>query len=361
MTAHDINDSTIDGTSRQRGDRRVDDPSFVERIDELIKECGGQPDSYNAKLVRDQITTALKLIYDGRDTGELRLITGAMKEIRYAYSVFSGHAERHKVSIFGSARTQPDHPDYQSCVQFSARMAEAGWQVITGAGDGIMRAGHEGPGAEASFGLAIRLPFETTSNDIITGDNKLINFRYFFTRKLIFVSQAEAVAVFPGGFGTQDELYESLTLVQTGKSPIVPIVLVEHPGGDYWKHWLNYCEKSLLENNLISPEDIGLFHITTDVDEAVDHVCRFYRNYHSSRYVRDDLVIRLNHRLRDEDVKQLEREFAVLIKRGGMEQRGPLPVELEHTDKPRLVFTHTKHKFGLVRKLIDRVNELDPA
>ncbi|MEM1166018.1 MAG: LOG family protein [Planctomycetota bacterium] len=344
-----------------RSDRRVDDPDFVAKVEALVAECGLDPATYDGRLVRDQMTTALKLIYDGADTGELRLITGAMKELRYAYTVFAGHQKTHKISIFGSARTQPEHPDYAACVEFSRKIAEHGWQVITGAGDGIMKAGHEGPGAESSFGLAIRLPFETTANEVIAGDDKLINFRYFFTRKLMFVSQAEAVAVFPGGFGTLDELYESLTLVQTGKSPIVPVVLIENPEGTYWTHWANYCEHSLMKSGLISPEDMGLFHITRDIDDAVQHVCRFYRNYHSSRYVRDELVLRLKHHLRETDVAELEREFAVLIKDGGMVQRGPLEVEREHLELPRLVFTHTKHKFGLVRALIDRINQLDPA
>ncbi|MEM9084256.1 MAG: LOG family protein, partial [Planctomycetota bacterium] len=344
---------TIDADVPERGQRRVDDEAFVEQIDRLVAECGAEPGSYAARLVRDQITTSLKLIYDGRNTGELRLMTGAMKELRYAYTVFQGHEEAHKISIFGSARTKPDHPDYTACVDFSRRIAQQGWQVITGAGDGIMKAGHEGPGAESSFGLAIRLPFETTANDVIAGDNKLINFRYFFTRKLIFVSQAEAVAVYPGGFGTQDELYESLTLIQTGKSPIVPVVLIEHPEGQYWEHWLNYAKYSLLGEGLISEEDLNLLFITRDAQEAVEHIARFYRNYHSSRYYRDDLIIRLNAKLRDSDVAELEKEFAVLIKSGGMVQRGPYEKEVEHLDKPRLCFTHTKHKFGLVRKLID--------
>ena len=341
--------------------RRVDDADFLERIDALVRECDGDPTTYDGRLIRDQILTALKLIADDRDTGELKLMTAAFKELRYAYHVFSRYPEQHKISIFGSARTSPEHEDYKSCVEFSRLMAERGWAVITGAGDGIMRAGHEGPGVDDSFGLAIRLPFETTANDVIAGDEKLINFRYFFTRKLIFVSQCEAVAVYPGGFGTQDEIFESLTLVQTGKSQMVPIVLLEHPDGVYWKHWDNYIRRSLLHNGMISPEDLNLFFVTRDPAEAVEHVVKFYRTFHSYRYHRDDLIIRLKRPLQEGDVDRLNEEFASIVKSGKIVQRGALDIESEHLDLPRLTFTHTRRNIGLIRRLIDRINEFDPA
>src|SRR5690606_12355365 len=206
---------------------------------------GADPASAIGRNLRDVILTSLKLITDNRDSGEIRLMTAAFKELRYAYSVFADYADPYKVTIFGSARTKEDHPDYKTTVEFSRSMAEQGWLCITGAGDGIMKAGHEGPGRDASFGLAIRLPFETSANEVIRGDPKLINFRYFFTRKLMFVSQCEAVVVMPGGFGTQDELFESLTLIQTGKTSMVPVVLLESEKGDYWKHWDNYVRRSL--------------------------------------------------------------------------------------------------------------------
>ncbi len=345
----------------QRADRPVDDPEFLKRLDEMITESGGDADGVDGRLIRDILTTGLKLITDERDTGELKLLSASLKELRYALNVFADWHDPHKVTIFGSARTQPEHPDYQAAVEFSRRMAEAGWLCITGAGDGIMKAGHEGPGRDASFGLAIRLPFETTANEVIKGDSKLINFRYFFTRKLIFVSQCEAVVAFPGGFGTQDELFESLTLVQTGKSSMVPLVLMEHEGGTYWKHWDNYVRRSLLDNGMISPEDLNLFHITRDIDDAVGHILRFYRNYHSSRYVRDDLVIRLKRPLKPGDVERLNHEFHPLVKSGEIVQRDAYDVEDEYTSLPRIAFTHTRRDFGLVRRLIDRINDFDPA
>jgi uncharacterized protein (TIGR00730 family) len=241
--------------------------------------------------------------------------------------------------------------------------------AITGAGDGIMKAGHEGPSRESSFGLGIRLPFESRPNDIIQGDDKLIEFRYFFTRKLMFLSQSDAVAVFPGGFGTHDELFETLTLVQTGRSHIMPIVLVEGLDADgtsrgYWHDWQEFVRDELLRNGWISPEDMALFRIVQTPQEAVDEVLRFYRRYHSSRYVRDNLVIRLNAPLPSADLQRIAAEFRPLFASGTVEQREALSEERgEHGHLTRLVFHHTRRDFGMLRRLIDRLNDvpLDPA
>jgi uncharacterized protein (TIGR00730 family) len=381
--------------------KRADAPDITAALDELIASVGGQTGTFNARLIRDLMVNALKLIPDGRDTGELKLITASLKELRYAYRVFGQYKDPHKVTIFGSARTPSAHPDYAAAVDFSRLMGEAGWMVITGAGGGIMEAGHVGPGRTKSFGVAIRLPFETTANEVILGDEKLIYFRYFFTRKLMFLSQAEAVALFPGGFGTMDEAYEVLTLVQTGKASMIPIVLCEgshtpsasnprvapppvpgappaapkqkdpaHPEGPatagYWESWDRWVRTSLLSRGLISPEDLNLYYLAKDPADAVEHICKFYRTYHSSRYVEDDYVIRLKKPLRESDVDRLSEEFAVLIKptdgkRGRMVLRGPYPAEQDHLTLPRLAFPHTRRGFGLIRKLIDRINECEGA
>lgn len=344
----------------QPAQRRADDPDIAARLDRIIGEVGGDPESFDGRLVRELLVAGLKLIPDGRETGELKLMTAAVKEIRYAYRVFGQYTERPKVTIFGSARTPEEHPDYRATVDFSRLMAEAGWMVITGAGGGIMEAGHVGPGREHSFGAAIRLPFETTANEIITGDEKLIHFKYFFTRKLMFLSQCDAVALMPGGFGTLDEAYETLTLVQTGKASPIPIVMLEGAGNDYWEQWQDFTTSRLLKRGLISEEDLGLYHIARTPAEAVEHVRRFYRNYHSSRYVRDDLVLRLRRPLRERDVERLNEEFKILVRKGAIVQRGPYDVEDDHLDLPRLAFTHTRHHYGLVRRLIDRINECEP-
>jgi uncharacterized protein (TIGR00730 family) len=353
---------SADATQPALGASRLNEPEFIEQLERLIVESGGEADHPNNRFIRELMVTALKLVTDQRDRGELKLMSAAMRELRHAYRVFARYPDLKRISIFGSARTPPDHPDYAAAVEFSRVMADRRWAVITGAGDGIMKAGHEGPGRESSFGLAIRLPFETTANTVIAGDPKLITFKYFFTRKLIFVSQSEAVAAFPGGFGTQDEIFEVLTLIQTGKSSMIPIVLIEGEDGDYWRHWINYIERSLLNYGFISPEDINLFHIADSPADAADHVERFYRNYHSSRYVRDDLIIRLRRRLRDEDVAALHDEFADdLVRDGRIVQRGAYDIEEDHLDLPRICFHHNRRKFGVVRRLIDRINDLEPA
>src|SRR6185437_6408195 len=224
--------------------------------------------------------------------------------------VFAPFHGTQKVSIFGSARTLESHSDYGQAAEFAKKMAAAGWMVITGAGGGIMAAGHGGVGAEPSFGLSIRLPFEQRTNPFIADDPKLINFKYFFTRKLMFVRSSNAIALFPGGFGTMDEGFEVLTLVQTGKSVPMPIVFIDAPGSTYWAAWQEYVEKQLLGRGLIGRDDLALYKITNSVDEAVEEVRRFYNNYHSVRYLRDELVIRLQRGPNPEQLGQIQERFA---------------------------------------------------
>lgn len=346
--------------------KRVDDPTVQSAIDDLIKEvCEEMPEKFDLRLAREAVTACLKLIPDGRDTGELKLMSAVIKELRYAFRVFAEYPEPMKCTIFGSARTPEEHPDYDAAVEFGRIIAEAGWMVITGAGDGIMKAGHVGPGRDASFGVAIRLPFETTANEIIAGDEKLIHFRYFFTRKLMFLFHADAVVLFPGGFGTMDEAFETLTLIQTGKAAMMPLVMVEgvnKPGiRSYWQHFDSFVRDTLLERGMVGPDDLNLYYIAQTPEHAARHIERFYRNYHSSRYVRDELVIRVKHELRDEDVASLNEEFGELVKRGDIHKSGPLDWEETYLELPRIVFTHTRYHFGLVRALIDRINSFDPV
>jgi uncharacterized protein (TIGR00730 family) len=293
---------------------------------------------------------------EGHDVWQLKLVSRAIKELRYGYGIFNAYKGKKRVSIFGSARTPEDHPDYLAASAFSEGMAQMGWMCITGAANGIMKAGLEGTKSEGSFGLSIKLPFEIPTNSVIHGDPKLIAFRYFFTRKLMFISHADAVAAFPGGFGTLDELYETLTLMQTGKSNILPLVLMEGKNGDYWHYWHENTLKHLLNKGWISPEDQHLFYVAKDVKDGVEHIRQFYRRYHSSRYVKDDLVIRLLDPLTEEQVEKLNQKFALLVQSGKMHMRKPFPEETEHLDYPRLVFHHTRRDFGLVRALIDEIN-----
>jgi len=329
-------------------------------MDQLVAQAGGDPQTIQGKIARELMHTAVKLLRDEADEGEMKLISRSLKELRYALKVFRPYYAVRKISVFGSARTKPDHPHYQTCVAFSKEMADAGWMVITGAGDGIMRAGHGGAGVEKSFGVAIRLPFETNANEYIVGDPKLVTFRYFFTRKLMFMWMSHAVALFPGGFGTQDEGFEALTLIQTGKAPMMPIVAVDAPGDQYWHRWKDYIETELLRAKLISSEDMNLFLVTDDPRKAVQEVLDFYRNFHSQRFVVDTMVLRMHRPLEDKQLDALNEEFAPLVKEGRIEQGGPLDGERgEHPELPRLHFVSTKRDYGKLRLLINRINTMD--
>src|SRR6266404_299926 len=259
-----------------------------EHVDDSLHDDGRVPVGIE-QLVQQLKETADKLIRDQANRGDVKLLNTALKELRYAFKVFAAYRNRRKVTVFGSARLPNTHPAYQQAVAFGRRVAEAGYMVITGAASGIMEAGHVGAGRENSIGVNILLPFEQEANAIIAGDVKLMHLKYFFTRKLLFVKESDAVALFPGGFGTQDEGFEVLTLVQTGKSHMFPIVMVDEPGGDYWKQWHHYIEHVILGRKLISPSDLALYKVTDSVDVAVAEVLNFYRVYHSMRYVGDEL------------------------------------------------------------------------
>src|SRR5678816_117302 len=286
------------------------DPELRRRIDELIAFKGA---GHNQDLIGDIIEQALKLMTDVEDRGDVRVIQTAVRELRYAFKLFAPYGHIRKVTVFGSARTAPTKQEYQQAVEFARKIADQGWMVITGAGPGIMQAGHEGAGPERSFGANIRLPWEQSANPVIQHDKKLITFKYFFTRKLTFVRNSDAIVLFPGGFGTMDEGYEALTLMQTGKSRIMPLVLMDRPGGAYWRTWDKHIREHLLRNGLISPEDVNLYHVTDDPAHAVKFVTRFYRNYHSMRFVKDLLVIRLQHQPSETAIAGLNEDFADII------------------------------------------------
>lgn len=334
----------------------VTDDKIVCMIQELIRESGGAKDTFEAELVAQQIQTCLRFLTEGHHAGQLKLIARTLKEMRYAYRIFDKYPEAHRVSIFGSARTPEDHADYRAAGRFSKAMAEEGWMCMTGGVQGIMKAGMDGGEPHQSVGLSIQLPFEEPTAKFVEGDPELIHFKYFFTRKLMFMSHSDAIAVFPGGYGSLDELFEMLTLIQTGKSNIMPIVLMEGGGGIYWHHWENYVEKNLLENGWISPEDCRLYYIAPSVEEGVKHVLQFYRRYHSSRYVKDDFVIRLSSPLSEEQVDALNQQFSSLVQAGSIKQCAALPEEDDHLELPRLAFHHTRKDFGLLRMLIDQIN-----
>jgi uncharacterized protein (TIGR00730 family) len=305
----------------------------------------------------EMLTTILKMFEDGADLGDLKIANASLKEIRYGFKVFGPYRDVPKVTVFGSARTAPEHPVARQALDFGKRMTAAGWMVITGAGSGVMGAAQEGAGAERSFGLNIRLPFEQEANAWIADDPKLISFKYFFTRKLFLVREAHAMAFFPGGFGTCDEVFEALTLMQTGKTPIVPVVLVDEPGGTYWAALAEFIAQHLTGRGMILTDDAALFRIADDVEAAAAEIEQFYRVYHSQRYVGDRLVLRLRRELPAPVLEALGAEFADMLT-GPVEQTpGPLAAEGgEVPGLPRLVLPFDRAGLGRLRRLLDVVN-----
>jgi len=319
-------------------------PATPQRISELIERIKESAD----KLARDQTSR-----------GDLKILSRALRELRYAFKVFTPYRNARKVAVFGSARTPAEMPAYQQAVEFGRAMAESEWMVVTGAAQGIMEAGHVGAGRKHSMGLNILLPFEQAANPIIAGDAKLVHMKYFFTRKLMFVKETNAICLLPGGFGTLDEGLEVITLLQTGKRDMIPVVFLDEPGGDYWGGFQQFVEDHLLRDEMIDPDDLAMYRLTDRVDEAVGEILQFYRVYHSMRYVHAQLVIRLQHSLSGELLERVNDEYADLLEKGRYVLSDPLPAEKDEPDLarlPRLVFHFNRRSFGRLRKLIDLIN-----
>jgi len=326
-------------------------------LDRLIELRGGSP---HAGFIRDILLTGLKLIDDGAPLLDVKVINAALKEMRYTAKVFAPYRQVRKVTMFGSARVTADHPAYRQAHRFAEVIAERGFMVITGAGGGIMEAGHLGAGPDRSFGVNIRLPFEQKANPVIQGNPRHILYKYFFNRKVAFLKEAHAVVLFPGGFGTLDEAMETLTLVQTGKRDPIPLVLVDEPGGTYWSRCLAFFERELLTHGYIGRTDFHLFERVQGIDQAVACIDRFYRRYHSLRHVGSKLVIRMVSELPEGSLATLKQRFRDLLRPGGdMVCSGPLPPEADEpelADLPRLVLDFNRQDFGRLRRLLDAVN-----
>lgn len=323
---------------------------------------GDSSETKNEDLYETLRYTIQRLEDDHTARGDVKILTRTLRELRYAFKVFGPYRRRRKVTIFGSARTAAEHPDYRSTESFAREMARHGWMIITGAGGGIMEAGHKGAGRAHSMGLNIMLPFEQASNRYIEGDPKLVTLKYFFTRKLMFVKECSAIVCAPGGFGTLDETLETLTLLQTGKQTMMPLVLLDRPGGSYWKDLGEFFDRHLLSERLISPEDERLYKVTDSVSEAIDEVLTFYSNFHSSRYVRNLLVFRLRRQLSQRRLEEVNQTFSDILVDGQFEQRGPLDEERDEVDiadMPRLSFHFDRRQLGRLRMLIDFINASD--
>lgn len=329
---------------------------FDQRVVDLVREWGANK---NPELIEEMIVTALKMARDEMSVADLKLINRSLKEMRYAAKIFAHYAQFRKVVVFGSARTAMEAPEAKAAENFARAMVGHDYMVITGGGDGIMGAAQRGAGREHSFGLNIRLPFEQQANEIILGDPKLINFNYFFDRKLNFVKESHAFALFPGGLGTMDETFEILTLMQTGKARIIPVVMLDRPGGDYWQTWMKFLTEYLLKLGLVSPEDFSFFKITHTVDEAVAEILQFYKVYHSGRWVGEQLVLRICRPLSKDSIADLNKKFSDIVREGAIVQGSALRQEKNEPEiwnLPRLILTPHRNNFGRLRQLIDAIN-----
>jgi hypothetical protein len=336
-------------------------------VTEIVRVLAEQSQASNAgasppdlELTREMLTSTLRVFLQRSTRAELKLVNAALKEFAYSFRLFAPYRNLRKVSIFGSARVEPGDAAYVAARDFAREIAERGWMVITGAGPGIMAAGHEGAGAEQSFGANIRLPGLNPANIYIARDGKLINFKYFFTRKVTFMKEASAFVLLPGGWGTLDETFELLTLTQTGKSDLHPIVLLEPEGGTYWRRWLDFQRNEVLSRGFINEADLALFRLAMTPREAVAEVEGFYANYQSARFVGERLVLRLKQAPTAEALDRLNREFADLLDHGTLEVIRPTPPEVREGDAlelQRLAF-YPRHSYGRIRQLVDELNRL---
>ena len=332
-------------------------PDIDERIRAIIAEYG----SKDPDLAFEIVATALRLSRDEVGRLDRKIVNSALKEMRYAFRVFAPYRHERKVTIFGSARSAPTDPEYIAARDFAKEIVSRGWMVVTGAGPGVMEGAQAGAGGERSFGVNIRLPFEAQPNPFIAEDPKLINFKYFFTRKLMFIKEADAFVLCPGGFGTLDETFELLTLIQTGKSDLHPIVLLDPPGGKFWSAFDTLFHDVLVAGGYVSPEDERLYMRTDDIHEAVAEIERFYRVYHSQRFVAGRLVLRLKVMPDASTLQSLSDEFADIITRGTIDPVDPSPEEVKDEDAiglPRIALWFDRMRFGRLRVMIDRLNEI---
>ena len=336
---------------------RRDNGSVDESIQGLIELAGG---IRRPGIVREMMLASLKAGQEDDGGVDLKLMSTSLKEMRFTAKAFSAYRDVKKVTVFGSARTRPDETAYKMARLLGQRLSESGYMVITGGGSGIMQAVNEGAGPEYSFGVSIRLPFEQKPNPVIEGNRKSISYKYFFNRKVAFLKESDAIALFPGGFGTLDEAMETLTLVQTGKRNPVPLVLLDEPGSTYWIRWIEFVKEALLEQGYINKSDLTLFERVDSADDALQRINRFYSRYHSLRYIDDRLVIRLTSSIEQGKMEELRIRFSDILRpQGEISLSGPLPEEIDEPEirhLPRLILDFKRDDFGRLRDLIDAIN-----
>lgn len=337
----------------------------TQEIESLVSDLLDKSEiKLNRRLIAELVKESLQLGNDATSTLNLKIASAAIAEMREAFAMFAPFSERKKVTIFGSARTTKNDPVYKQTQVVAAKLAGDGWMVVTGAGPGIMEAGMSGAGREMSIGVSIRLPFETSANEVIAGDEKYVAMRYFFTRKLMLVKESQAFICVPGGFGTLDEMFELLTLSQTGKGNPVPIVVLDLPNDPFWGDLDSFIKKTLLPRKLVSEQDLALYRICSSVDEAVSEIDKFYSVYNSMRFVGKRLVLRLNRQISDVHLSKLNNDFSDICLNSSIERVTATKAEIDDNDlpdKPRLAFQFARRDFGRLRQLIDAINAVEPV
>jgi uncharacterized protein (TIGR00730 family) len=328
-------------------------------IDELAKKYGNGNEE-TSEFYRQILTTIGKLSKDLRDVGDIKIINSTLKELRYAFKIFSPYRNNRKVVIFGSHKISDRSSEYKMAEQFARMIAEKGWMVITGGGGGIMEAGNKGAGPGKSFAVNIKLPTEQIPNPYVRGE-RLVTLKYFFNRKLIFIKESDATVLFPGGFGTHDEAFEVLTLLQTGKNNPRPLVFVDTLFGTYWKSWLKFIKDGMMKKGLLYKDDLNLFKVVNSVRDAVNEIETFYRVYNSLRYVGDFTIIRLNKELSPAQIEKLNKRYKDILVSGKIEPCKPSPEETKTRDKVdlfRLTMKFDRMSYGRLTALIREINKL---
>lgn len=339
-------------------------PRITDDVRRLLADAGITEESDDVELISRILITGVGLGLDGTSRLDLKITSAALTEMRRAFQLFAPYRDAPKVTVFGSARTRPDDPLYAATVDLARELASRGWMVVTGAGPGIMQAAAEGAGAEHSLGVSIRLPFEEKPNEVIAGGARNVAMKYFFTRKLMLVKESSGFVCLPGGFGTLDEMFELLTLQQTGKAEPTPIVLLDAAGGGFWGGLRTFADDHLIPAGVISPDDLDRVLITDSIQAAADEVTGFWRNYDSLRWVGSRLVIRLRAEPSDDEIDGLNERFAHLLTGGRIERSAPRRAEIEDGDRldlPRLVMTYDQFRVGQLFHLIRAINELPSA
>ena len=343
-------------TKRVSKEYETGDKALDNLIDELVKRSAGPGTEY---LMREILTTAVKLGMESSDEGDLRLVNNTLKELRYSFKIFAPYREVKKVIIFGSARSKESSSEYKMAQEFAQKLTTKGYMIVTGGGPGVMEAGNKGAKAGKEFALNIRLPFEQMPNPYIDEKDKIINFKYFFTRKLIFVKETDATALFPGGFGTNDEGFEMLTLIQTGKSRPRPVVLMEPKGSTYWAAWEDFVKNQLVKTGFINKQDLNLYRIVRTVDEAIKYIEDYYRVYHSIRYVSGLTVLRLNQEISEKTLKVINQKFKDILTSGEIKKSSPTDKEIqkgEYLSLPRLIMNFNLRDYGRLCEMIQVIN-----